>query len=836
MFHRMLHRNGVHGPRFVQRLVAVSAGFVLSGLPISHSLHALPRHTAPELAAISEPGSAARAHIAFPSLPLSFEANQGQTDPRVDFIGRGPGYTVFLKSGEAVLALHGAAGSKDLPTSAKPSAAVLRLQLVGANVSPRGAAGEQLSGSVNYLRGKDTARWRTHIPTYSKVRYPAIYPGIDLLYYGTQRQLEYDFIVRPGADPERIVVRVDGADKIVVDPDGDLVLTMSGASIRQRTPVIYQDIDGIRRQIAGGYVLRGVREVGFRVAAYDTSRPLVIDPVLFYSSYLGGAINDDGGSVAVDADGNAYITGRTSSTDFPTTVGAVRTSLTGPTDAFVTKLDPAGAVVYSTYLGGIGDEEARSIAVDGAGNVYMIGDTTSADFPTTAGAFQTIAGGLIDAFVTKLDPSGSALLYSTYLGGSGEEETRGVAIDQAGSAYVVGDTTSANFPTTAGAFRVVLSGLSDAFATKLDSAGAALVYSTYLGGAGAENGLGIAVDGAGNAYVTGDTTSADFPTTAGVFRTTLAGMTDAFVSKLNATGAALVWSTYLGGTREDRGFAIAIDAVPSPNVYVTGRTLSTNFPATVGAFRGTLAGQADTFVSKLNAAGSALVYSTYLGGGRDDVGRGIAVDAAGSAYIIGQTASSDWPITAGALQATLAGIQDALVTKLNATGSALVYSTYFGGTGAENGRSIVVDAAGSAYVTGKTTSTDFPTTAGAFDSTFNGLDEAFAAKIADFGPPATLTLAPDAASSPVGTQHCVTATVQDAAGNAVRSLTVRFSVTGANTISGSARTDATGNAAFCYTGTNVGNDAITAFADTNNNSAQNPGEPGDTATNTWVAS
>jgi Bacterial Ig-like domain (group 1)/Beta-propeller repeat len=816
-------------------LLALSVGFLVSHA--SHTLAVLTeRATASGLAANSPRNTRARPQIAeaVRDLPLSFEANRGQSDSAVDFIARGPGYTVFLRPSEAVLTLYRAARSNASLASETERATVLSLRLVGASGETRGAGLDELPGLVSYFRGNDPARWRAHIPTYSKVSYAEIYPGTDLVYHGNQRRLEYDFVLHPGADPDRIVLAVDGAVRTEVDPAGDLVLHMADRSLRHRKPTIYQDIDGIRRKITGGYLLRGTDEVGFRVGTYDKSRPLVIDPVLSYSTYLGGTGNDDGGGVAIDADGNAYVTGRTSSPDFPTTVGAVQSTLSGATDAFVTKLDPTGAVVYSTYLGGAGGEEVRSIAVDGAGNAYVIGDTTSADFPTTLGAFRTTAAGLLDGFVSKLDATGSALVYSTYVGGAGDEETRGIAIDSAGSAYVVGDTTSPDFPTTPGALQRTFAGTADAFVTKLDSAGATLIYSTYVGGAGTENGLGIAVDAAGNAYVTGDTASANFPTTAGAFRATLAGPTDAFVTKLNSTGSALVYSTYLGGTRDDRSFAIALDTQTDPNAYVAGRTTSMNFPTTTGAFQSALAGLTDAVIAKLNATGSALVYSTYVGGARDDVARGLAVDTSGNAYVIGQTASSNLPVTAGAIQATLAGTQDAFVSKLNTTGSSLIFSTYLGGIGTENGRSITVDTAGSAYVTGITTSADFPTTTGSFDPTFNGLEDVFSAKIADFGQPATLALAPKTASGAVDTQYCVTATVMDVAGRAVWNVTVRFFVTGAHSASGSGRTDASGRITFCYTATTAGDDMIAAFADTNNNSAQNPGEPGDTATKSWV--
>jgi hypothetical protein len=477
-------------------------------------------------------------------------------------------------------------------------------------------------------------------------------------------------------------------------------------------------------------VLKGAHRVGFEVAAYDRRQPLVIDPVLFYSTYLGGANDDDASAIAVDANGNASVTGGTSSTNFPTTAGAFRLTSGGLTDAFIIRLDPAGAMVYSTYLGGAGDDEGRAIAVDGAGNTYVTGDTTSGNFPTTAGSFRQTLSGLTDAFVIRLNAAGLPV-YSTYLGGAGEDEGLAIRVNAAGNAYVTGETGSADFPTTVGSFRRTLGGLSDAFVTRLGATGA-LVYSTYLGGSAADDGRGIAIDASGNAYVTGETFSTDFPTTAGAPRATLAGATDAFVTKLNATGSALVYSTYLGGTGADRGSAIAVDTLTNPNAYLTGRTFSSNFPTTAGALRTTLAGTTDAFVARLDPTG-ALAYSTYLGGSGTDEAFSIAVDGAGNAYITGETVSSDFPTTSGAPQAVRAGLKDAFVTKLSPAG-ALVYSTYLGGRGEDTAFSIAVDAASNAYVAGETASTDFPTTAGAFDRTFNGIEDAFVTKITDSAP------------------------------------------------------------------------------------------------------
>ena len=467
------------------------------------------------------------------------------------------------------------------------------MKLIDANPTPRVTGIEELSGRSNYFIGNDPAKWRTNVPTYSKVEYRDVYPGVSLVYYGNQQQLEYDLVVAPGADPSTIGLSFVGADRLEVDGDGDLVLHTAAGTIRQRKPVIYQEISGVRKEISGGYVFKGEHQVGFKVAAYDASQPLVIDPVLSYSTYLGGSADDQGLGIAVDAAGNTYVTGATNSTNFPKTAGVFDTTFGGGIcfgssclDVFVTKLDPTGsALLYSTYLGGTGNDIGFGIAVDGAGNAYVTGFTNSSNFPTTAGAFQTSFGGFDDAFVTKLDPTGSVLLYSTYLRGSGFDFGNGIAVDATGNAYVTGTTLSTDFPTTPGAFQPARRGGvgADAFVTKLNPTGSALVYSTFLGGTGGNFGSAIAVDTAGSAYVAGGTTATNFPTTVGAFQTSFGGNRRAFVTKLDPNGAALVYSTFLARTGSDNGSAIAVDAAGS--AYVTGATGSIDFPTTAGAFQ-----------------------------------------------------------------------------------------------------------------------------------------------------------------------------------------------------------------------------------------------------------
>ncbi len=585
------------------------------------------------------------------------------------------------------------------------------MELVGANHGTKVVGGEELAGKSNYLMGNDPSKWRIDVPNYDRVNYESVYPGVDLVYYGHQGELESDFIVAAGADAGAIRLRIDGAKRVRINREGDLELRIDGGEVVLGKPVVYQNSEGEteRHIVAGRYTVKGKCEVGFEVGSYDKKEPLTIDPVLRYSTYLGGNIYDAGSGIAVDAAGNAYVTGYTYSTNFPTT-DPYQVNLAGSQDVFVTKLNAAGnALVYSTYLGGSGGDQGYGIAVDAAGDAYVTGSTSSNNFPTVGihlhsrfgielPPFQaTYGGGGSDAFVTVLTAEGNALVYSTYLGGSGVDWANGIAVDEAGSAYVTGVTSSSNFPTKNPFQGTFGGGTFDAFVTKLAAAGNSLVYSTYLGGSGIDFGAGIAVDALGNAYLTGSTSSTNFPAV-NSFQPTSGGGEDAFVTKLDSAGTALVYSTYLGGSDDDSGAGIAVDA--TGNAYVTGLTNSINFP-TLHPAQTAFGGYQDAFVTKLNALGNALVYSTYLGGSDGDRGAAIAVDAAGNAYVTGETTSVDFP-TANAFQSSLGGSYDAFVTKVNAAGDALIYSTYLGGNGDDLGSGIAVDPVGHAYITGST--------------------------------------------------------------------------------------------------------------------------------------
>jgi hypothetical protein len=635
-------------------------------------------------------------------LPLSFERNQGQSDPRVQYVSRGGGYSLFLTPSEAVLSLRGSAPESRAVLGHEPQAgrragsAVVRLKLVGANPRPEMSASNELPGKSHYFRGADPGRWTRDVAQYARVRYRAVYPGVDLVYHGRQGRLEYDFEVSPGSDPRAIRLRLVGAEGMRLDERGSLVVETGAGRLVQQAPTVYQEIGGERRQVAGGYVLQGGNEVGFTVGSHDAGHALVIDPVLEYSTYLGGSSGEGGTAIAIDDFGNAYVTGYTGSADFP--VQDFYQQDQAGTDVFVTKLSPSGSsVVYSTYLGGSGDETATGIAVDAAGNAWITGRTSSADFPTV-NPYQTQRGGL-DAFVTMVSPSGSSLVYSTYLGGGLDDAANAIAVDAVGSAYVTGYTCSDDFPTV-NPFETGLGGCEDAFVTKLSPSGSSLAYSTYLGGSTSEVGFGIAVDADGSAVVTGYTCSADFPLVDPLQAGPAA--TDAFVTRLSPSGSTLVYSTFLGGDGLDVGTHVALDG--ADNAYVTGYTDSADFP-TLNAYQ-LHQGARDAFLTKISPSGSSLVYSTYLGGRSDEVGYGVAVDVTGSAYVAGATRSTNFP-TQKPLQSH-EGDWDAFVTKFTPSGTGLVYSTYLGGGSLDRANGIAVDGSGSAYVAGTTESVDFP--------------------------------------------------------------------------------------------------------------------------------
>lgn len=750
---------------------------------------------ASQLATVSADGSTdarpkTSALETFRKSPMSFEANEGQTDKRVRFISRGAGYTLFLTNDGAVMALQNAgpaqrshesvaqATSASMPYIGNPpgasraqggtrSEAVLNMRIVGANPAARIAATDRLDSTSNYFIGNNPAKWRTSVPNFEKVRYAGVYPGVDLVYYGNQRQLEYDFVVAPGADPNVIALRFasgpdgEGSFSSSIDNNGDLVGHLEGGDVRFRKPVVYQMDSQQRKLIDGHYVLRGNGQVGFEVAAYDRSRQLVIDPTLSYSTYLGGSNVDVGLGVTLDRFGSCFITGSTVSSDFPTMnpFGGYQ----GGKDIFITKFNSkASAPEYSTFVGGSGDDVASDIHLDNLGDMTVTGYTLSTDFPLVKPIQSTFGGGTVtgDAFLFQIASHGTALVYSTYLGGSSDDEGFSLAIDSSNDVYVVGYTSSTNFPTTSGALQTICGSnasgsCANGFVLKVPSKGNVLTYSTYLGGSGGlgDSAYGIALDAAGDAYVAGITGSPNFPTTTGAFDTSCGtdgkcnGTYDGFVTEINPAGNGLIFSTFLGGSGYDYNAGIALDSTGS--IYVSGNTVSTDFPVTKGAVQKTFGGMStgcvpggtttcgDVTITKLKSNGSGLLYSTYLGGSLDEnPGMSMAVDPGGSVYVTGQTDSTNFPVV-NAFQSTYGGgASDAFIVKVNPQGSALTFSSYMGGEGQDSGSRVALDVYTAAYISGTTLSTNFPVTAGVFqkqcgtDGTCNGgLSDAFAFKV-----------------------------------------------------------------------------------------------------------
>ena len=617
---------------------------------------------------------------------MRFEPNVGQFDGAVDFVARGPGYTAFLNPTEAVLSLAGATTSS-------------RMRLVGATPSAAGRGVDRQPTTTSHLRGADPATWRTGVANYGSVRFDGAYPGIDVVYRGGQGQLTYDFHLVPGADPARIDLGFDGTTTI--DAGGGLVVDTPSGPVRHAPPVAFQQLGDRRQIVPSRFEARG-STIGFRLGAYDAGRPLVIDPSISYSTYLGGLAADTGFAIVVDAAGNAYVAGSTASDDFPV-AGALqpRRGTGAGTDAFVAKISPTGSsLVWSTYLGGNGADAAAGIGLDAAGNVYVAGSTASTDYPT-AGAFQAAkgAGTTSDAFVTKLNPAGNALVWSTYLGGGGADAANAMAVDGAGVVTLAGSVVSTDFPTANARQPAKGAGASaDAFVARFDATGRALAFSTYLGGNDGDTANAVAVDAAGNVYVAGSATSTDFPTASAFQAARGSGIdSDAFVSKFDTTGRNLLYSTYLGGTGLDAAFALAVDGAGS--AYVTGSTTSSDFPTARPLQPARAAGaESDAFVTKLSPAGTALTYSTFLGGQELDAGAAIALDGAGQAYVAGSTNSHRFPVVDPVVAPS--SNQDSFLSVVTADGSGLAWSTHYGGIGSDGIRAVTVDAAGAAYVTG----------------------------------------------------------------------------------------------------------------------------------------
>ena len=738
----------------------------------------------------------ARVKAAAMSLPLRFEKNVGQVKGAdaddVRYVSRGSAYSLFLTSTEAVLEV-----GRRRPGSALGSRpVVVRMRLAGGSPAEALTGMDEMPGKSNYFIGNDPSQWHTGVPNYARVAEKGVYPGIDLVYHGNQGQLEYDFDVAPQADPGRIRLALEGAQGLRVDSQGNLLVKVDGGDLCFRQPVAYQRTNGTERQIPVRYVLKAKNQVEFRLASYDRRQPLVIDPILAYSTYLGGSNIDAGNGIAVAPDGTAFIAGGTFSTDFPTAHALQPNdggSLDFPQDAFVTKINADGSTfAYSTYLGGSSEDVANGIAVDAAGEAFVVGTTFSPNFPYTAGAFDGLCGAdgacgatwniegyiVSNAFVSKLNTAGSGLVYSTYFGFYENTEGNAIAVDSAENAYItgaVGPNIEENVPLvppavppppfpivggfeptynhqTEDAFGICTTGPcsgTNAFIAKLDAPGAGLLYSSYIGGDNTSYGYGIAVDGNADAYVTGLTYSnTGFPTTAAPLQSTYAGAGDAFLTKVatTATGAASnAYTTYLGGSGIDQGNAVALDT--AGNAYVTGGTTSVagalGFAAPAGGFQTNCTLDADTppacegdaFVARFNTnlgGDSSLTYFTWLGGSLADSGTGIAISATNDVYVTGSTVSPNFPIAGIVFQPNYGGGNaDAFVTEINPanpSATALVYSTYLGGSNTDTASAIAIDTAGAAYVTGQTCSLDFPLS-NPLQPTYGGNCDAFVSKI-----------------------------------------------------------------------------------------------------------
>ena len=670
------------------------------------------------------------------NLPLTFEQNLGQTAAVVQFLSHGSGYSFFFTPTELVIELRRTTGGTRTKQVETVDSLVVKTRFLGANPHAAIRGHHRLPGVSNYLIGNDAKSWRTGIANYAQVEYDSIYPGIDLVYYGNQRQLEYDFTVAPGSDPRAIRFAMSGADAITIDASGNLIMKAAGSELTHHAPIAYQTIGGTKRSVAARYRLGTGNQIGFEVGEYDHGRPLVIDPVFSYSTYIGGSGDDVPYWSDIDAQGNLYIAGATASVDFPVDppMDILQRNLKGGLDAFVTKLNPTGsAIVYSTYLGGKANDRALGISVAGNGSAYVVGLTRSSDFPTTNKAIQPkFAGGGRDGFVTALDPSGSKLVYSTYLGGSGDDQAWIGPTHSDGTIWVIGLTSSTDFRVTSGAFQTASAGGFDCFVTKIDPLGTQIIFSSYVGGGGDDNCIDGTVDAQGHALLTGSTSSTNFPTTAGAFQRAYGGgATDAVVVKVALDGSSLVYSTYLGGSGDEDVSDGRFD--DSGNAYVPGVTSSLDFPTTPGALQSRFAGgPEDGYLTVLNPTGSGLLYSTYFGGSGDDAMGGVRPDACGNVYFVGVTNSTDLPTSKDALQSSYGGGKsDAFVGHLELRGSHLLYSSYFGGSGDDgaDGQGVNLDGFGNLYVVGSTTSTDLFVTPNAFQRVEAGGQDGFAFKL-----------------------------------------------------------------------------------------------------------
>ncbi|HEV8059517.1 MAG TPA: SBBP repeat-containing protein, partial [Gemmataceae bacterium] len=695
----------------------------------------------------SAASSALNAQSLYQSLPMSFVANQGQLGPEVQYSSSGSGYTLYLTSASAYLSLQ-----KDT-TGADAAPALVQMQLLGANPTAQGVGLNPQDFTSNFLIGDDPSQWHQDVANFGSVQFSDVYKGIDLVYYGNQTQLEYDFVVAPGANPNAIALAFPGTPSLTLDAAGDLVVHSTNGDLVEEAPVLYQMNGAQKEAVTGSYVIGANNTVHFQIGAYDPLLPLVIDPVMSYATYLGGSAADNAQSVAVDAAGNVYITGFTSSTNFPI-LAPFQGQLAGQGNVFVTKINPAGnGLVYSTFVGGGGLDLGLALRVDLSGDATVVGTTTSGNFPMKNPIQGTFGGGS-DAFVFKLNPSGNQLVFSTYLGGSGVDFAQGLALDASNNVYVVGFTYSTNFPTM-NPLQATLDGGEDAWVAKIASSGS-LIYSTYLGGSQDDSAQAVGIDSSGDAYVVGDTYSPDYPVKKSL--QSYGGGDDAFVTELNPSGSAILFSTFLGGSGDDRASSVRLDAIG--DIYVVGSTTSADFP-TLNAVQPTFGGNTDVFVTKYTPGGSSVAFSTYLGGSDVDQAMSLAIDSSSNLYIVGFTASTNFP-TVNPFQSTIGGGDgDAFLAKLSGNGQTLLYSSYFGGSDDDRAMGVAVDALGNIYIAGTTASTNFPTL-NALQPNFGGSFDGFLIKLSQ-APAAQLSIS--APTTTAGNTFSITVSALDSQGN-----------------------------------------------------------------------
>jgi Beta-propeller repeat/Abnormal spindle-like microcephaly-assoc'd, ASPM-SPD-2-Hydin len=729
--------------------------------------------------ASASPSAAARATAYYGALPLTFEANQGQTASQAKFLSRGKGYTAFLTADGMVLSLRPATGvnpqtGASMPStgSAQAQSAVLQFRLVGATANPAAVGEDAQPGKINYFIGSDPTKWHTNVSTYERVRYRNVYPGIDLVYYGNHRQLEYDFAVSPGADSAKIEFEIKGANSVRLDAQHNLVLNTNAGDLCFEKPLVYQESNGERVPVRGDYVMKDSTHVGFQLSSLDPAKPTVIDPVLLYATYLGGSGDNQGTGVAVDASGNVYVTGYTDSTDFPlATLGSLTAS---DTHVFVAKLNATGStLVYADYIGGNSNDYGYALTLDGTNEVYVAGSTASSDFPVV-GAYQAAHPGGFNAFITKISADGASLLYSTYFGGNGSDTPAGIALDTSSNILIAGNTSSTNFPvanayqSTASANQGGLFG-NYGFLSKFNPDGSQLIYSTYFGGSTNVTSScggspcwstapfsairGLALDSSGNAYVAGTTNTYNFPTTTGTYLTSNSAPqnnTVGFASKFASAGG-LTYSTYF---YESSGALTTINAIAidsSGSAYVTGNALSDgSFPATkTDICDPSVSGTACQFayVTKFDSAGATLIYATFLGADNSATPVAISLDASNDAYVLAYGSNDAFQIVNGIENFSnqgdqyLPGDNDLLLVEIDPTAGSELFATYLGGSGNDTPGSMVLDGSGNVYISGTTDSSDLPVTQAGFQESPGGNPDAFIAKIGP-GAAAAVSIAP----------------------------------------------------------------------------------------------